>query len=120
MTETNKAEAIRAGQILLPVADIETALAFYRDVLGLKVRFQDGTRYAVLDGGGITIALAAPSEQPVPGLPALALKVPDVTGTADALRAAGATVAPVTEGGHERRALLHDPDGNVLVLYGPS
>ncbi|ROO85819.1 catechol 2,3-dioxygenase-like lactoylglutathione lyase family enzyme [Actinocorallia herbida] len=114
-------DGMRLGHVLLPVADLEAALAFYRDVLGLTVKFQDGDRYAALDGrGGSTIALAALSEQPVAGLPALGLKVSDVAGTAAALRAAGAPVGEVTEGGHERRAVLRDPDGNVLVVYGPS
>jgi len=111
---------MKVGHILLPVDDLDRALAFYRDVLGLKVRFQDGDRYAALDGGGTTIALAASGEQPVPGRPALGLKVPDVTAAADGLRAAGALVGDVTTGGHEHRATLHDPDGNVLVLYGPA
>lgn len=110
---------MKVGHILLPVGDLERALAFYRDTLGLKVRFQDGDRYAALDGGGTTIALAAAGEQPVPGLAAVGLKVPDVEQAAESLRAAGAAIGDVSTGGHEHRATLRDPDGNVLVLYGP-
>lgn len=110
---------MRVGHVLLPVSDLDRALAFYHDVLGLKVRFRDGDRYAALDGDGTTIALAAPGEQPVTGHPALGLKVPDVGRTAEAFRASGAAVGDVTTGGHEQRAVLRDPDGNVLVLYGP-
>ncbi|MDX6739433.1 VOC family protein [Actinocorallia sp. A-T 12471] len=111
---------LRLGHILLPVSDLAVALAFYRETLGLKVKFQDGDRYAALDLGGATLALAAPAEQPAPGVTTLGLKVADVTVTAAALRASGAAVSEVTEGAHEQRALLHDPDGNPLVLYSPS
>lgn len=110
---------MKVGHLLLPVSDLEAALAFYRDVLGLTVRFRDGDRYAALDGGGTTIALAAAGEQPVGGRPALGLKVDGVARAAAALRAAGAAVGDVVDGGHERRAVVRDPDGNVLVLYGP-
>src|SRR6266436_1311745 len=32
-----------------PVADLDQAIRFYRDGLGLAVRFQDGDRFAALD-----------------------------------------------------------------------
>lgn len=108
----------RVGHVLLPTDDLDAALRFYGDVLGLPLRFRDGDRYAALDGGGTTIALAAPEEQPAVGRTAIGLKVDDVRATAERLRAAGITLlGEVEETDHELRVGFRDPDGNVFVAY---
>lgn len=107
----------RIGNVLYGADDVATAVAFYRDGLGLAVKFQDGERFAALDGGGTTFAIAAPEEQIVPG-PAVSFKVDDVTATTERLIAAGAElVRGPEEGPHETRAVLRDPAGNSFVIY---
>jgi predicted enzyme related to lactoylglutathione lyase len=114
------AEPARIGNVLYPVPDVAAAVAFYRDALGLAVKFQDGSRYAALDGGGVTFAIAAAEESVAGPLPAASFKVTDLHAALERLTAAGATVVtPATEGPHEVRAALRDPAGNPFVLYAP-
>ncbi|GAA2091623.1 VOC family protein [Actinomadura alba] len=109
----------RIGNVMYPVDDVGAAVRFYRDVLGLEMRFQDGERFAALDGEGTTLAIAGPQERVVSG-PVVSFKVDDVTAMVDRLTAAGALlVRGPEEGPHEVRAVLRDPAGNPLVLYAP-
>lgn len=106
------------GNVLYPAADIDAAVAFYRDAVGLPLKFQDGDRYAALDGGGATFALASAGEDVTGGRTAASFRVPDVAAAVERLVAAGATVVrPAEEGPHEVRAVLDDPWGNPVVLY---
>lgn len=108
----------RIGNALYPVQDLEQAVAFYRDGLGLAVKFQDGARFAALDGGGTTFALAGPEEDVTGGEPAVSFEVDDVAAKVRKLTAAGAQVVRAPEEGpHEIRAVLRDPAGNPFVLY---
>ena len=108
----------RIGNVLYAVDDVDAAVAFYRDALGLPLKFQDGARFARLDGGGVTLALVGADEDVTAGAPAAALKVPDVAAAMERAAAAGATVLRrPQQGPHEIRAVLRDPAGNVVVLY---
>jgi predicted enzyme related to lactoylglutathione lyase len=107
----------RIGNVLYPADDVEATVAFYRDALGLTVKFQDGSRFAALDGGGTTFAIAGPEEQLLRE-PAVSFKVDDVAAKVTELTAAGAVlVREPEEGPHEIRAVLTDPAGNAFVLY---
>jgi predicted enzyme related to lactoylglutathione lyase len=107
----------RIGNVLYGADDVAAAVAFYRDGLGLAVKFQDGGRFAALDGGGTTFAIAGPEEQIATG-PAVSFKVDDVAATTERLTAAGAElVRGPEEGPHEIRAVLRDPAGNSFVIY---
>ena len=111
---------VELGHVILPVADLDAALSFCEQALGLPVRFRDGARYAALDGGRGTVALAAPEEQPVAGSIAIGLKVADLAAVESRLRVAGATVlGERAESEHELRLTFLDPDGNVFVAYQP-
>ena len=48
------------GQIAIAVSDVDAALAFYRDVLGLTFLFSPGDNLAFLDAGGVRIMLSTP------------------------------------------------------------
>jgi predicted enzyme related to lactoylglutathione lyase len=107
-------------QIILPVDDVSSAVAHYGEALGLPVRFQDGERWAVLDAGGIALALAGAGEQPAGDRAALGVKVTDVdVAVNDIVRAGGAVLDPPHDGEHERRAACRDRFGTVLALYEP-
>jgi predicted enzyme related to lactoylglutathione lyase len=108
----------RIGNVLYPAKDVAEAVAFYRDGLGLTVKFTDGGRFAALDGGGTTFAIAGPEEDVTGGEPAVSFKVDDVAATVESLTAAGAQlVRAPQEGPHEIRAVLRDPAGNPFVVY---
>src|SRR5215216_145938 len=50
----------RVGQIAVPVNDLDRAVAFYRDVLGLRLLFQAPPGLAFFDCGGVRLMLSAP------------------------------------------------------------
>ena len=109
----------KVGMIIHPVEDLDEAVPFYADALGLSLKFRDADRFAAFDAGGVTIALAAGAEA-VSNTPTVSYKVVDVEAAVDDLVASGATLeSPPQEGPHEIRAVLRDPAGNPLVVYAP-
>jgi predicted enzyme related to lactoylglutathione lyase len=50
----------KIGQIAIPVSDVDRAIAFYRDVLGLTFLFQAGPNLAFFDCGGVRLLLDKP------------------------------------------------------------
>lgn len=125
-TSTSASTSGRAGapptaaqlrQVVHPVDDIGAAVAFYTAVLGLPTRFVDGDRYAALDGGAATLALAADTED-VANIAAAAFKVDDIDAfVARLLGAGGQVVEPPADGPHERRVVVSDPWGNRIIAY---
>ena len=126
----------RVDHVGIAVTDLEAAVAFHRDVLGLRVvhdevNAEQGVREVLLRGvdGGAAVQLLAPlgADSPVgrflrsrgPGLQQLALAVPDVDAAADELRRRGVDVLypqgrPGTDG--SRVNFVHPRDaGGVLV-----
>jgi predicted enzyme related to lactoylglutathione lyase len=117
---TGEGAQVELGHIILPVADLDAALAFCSDALALPLKFRDGARYAALDGGRGTLALAAPEEQAVPGQVVIGLRVDDLDAVEARLVEAGASiVGERVESAHERRLTFLDPDGNAFVAYEP-
>lgn len=103
--------------VIHPVADMDAAVRFYAEALGLELKFRDGERFCAFDAGGTTIALAAADEAPARS-PSVCYAVDDVPRAVAALRAAGARVLRESEEGpHELRAVLEDPSGNAFVVY---
>jgi lactoylglutathione lyase len=88
--------------------------------LGIALKFRDGSHYAALDGGSITLALATPRDHPMPGQVVVGIKTADVDAAAQAIEAnGGAIVKGPYNDAHERRAVVHDHKGNGLVFYTP-
>lgn len=50
----------RIGQIAIPAQDIGRAVAFYRDVLGLRFLFEAPPKLAFFDCGGVRLMIAEP------------------------------------------------------------
>ena len=108
----------RPRQVLIRARDMPAALAFYRDVLGLKVAFQDGERYVAFESTSISLALAGEEETTDPVV--VAYRVLDVPGAAEELVAGGAAVVrEPSRTAHEERATLADPSGAPISLYAP-
>jgi len=109
------------GNIIYPVADMTRAIAFYRNVIGLKLKFQDGNEWAAFDFLGTTLALEhRVMDDEAAHRIKVGLKVShDLEALVDKLSRSGATVAPIRRGAHERTTTLTDPDGNRTMLYAP-
>jgi catechol 2,3-dioxygenase len=121
--------ATRIGHVHLKVADLDHALAFWRDVIGLEVQQRMGTQAAFLSAGGYHhhIALntwdSAGGAWPPAGTTGLyhvALLYPDRPALAVALRRlvqAGVALEGASDHGVSEALYLRDPDGNGVELY---
>ncbi|MCH2170820.1 VOC family protein [Myxococcota bacterium] len=107
----------KVGMIIHPVEDLDEAVSFYTDGLGMPLKFRDADRFAALDAGSVTIALATSGEA-VTDEPTVSYKVANVEAAIESLVASGAKIqSPPEVGPHEVRAVLRDPAGNPLVVY---
>jgi predicted enzyme related to lactoylglutathione lyase len=107
------------------VSDIDRAVGFYRDKLGLKLNFADAEHgYASLQAGPISLGLALPADRPelVGGHTGIGLMVDDLV--AEHARLVGLDVKFSMPPEHQPwggfMALVDDPDGNVLYLDEPT
>jgi catechol 2,3-dioxygenase len=120
---------VRIGHVHLKVADLDRAIAFYRDVLGFEVTQRYGQQAAFLSAGGYHhhIGLNTWESQggspPPPGrtgLYHLAILYPNRAELADALRRvikAGVELEGASDHGVSEALYLRDPDGNGVELY---
>ncbi|MBM4569051.1 VOC family protein [Rhodococcus hoagii] len=109
-----------AKMIMLSTDNLEEAIQFYTETLGMTLKFRDGAHFAALDGGSVTIALATPVDHPIPGKVVVGIKTADVNAAAKAVEAGGgAIVKGPYDDAHERRAVVYDNQGNGLVFYSP-
>ncbi|MGB9417186.1 MAG: VOC family protein [Acidobacteriaceae bacterium] len=119
----------RIGHVHLKVADLDRALAFYRDVLGFQVTQRIGNSAAFLAAGGYHhhIGLntwesrhgSAPASGTT-GLYHLAIVYPTRAELADALRRLVLAHVPLegaSDHGVSQALYLRDPDGNGVELY---
>lgn len=61
MSADSAAPAIeRIGQIAVPIRDLDSAVSFYRDTLGLTLLFQAPPGLAFFDCGGVRLMLSLP------------------------------------------------------------
>jgi catechol 2,3-dioxygenase-like lactoylglutathione lyase family enzyme len=101
------------------VSDLDRAVSFYADVLGLPIARRDGNDWAEFDAGGRRFALpgAAPGQPVAPGGAAAVFTVGDLDEAKADLASRG--VVPDHEGdvsSYARFASFRDPDGNVFQL----
>jgi predicted enzyme related to lactoylglutathione lyase len=113
----------RIGQIAIPVADLERAVAFYSDVLGLRLLFRAPPGLAFFDCGGVRLMLSRPEGVDTPARAGILYYfVPDIGAAHAALVERGVTfvqaphlVAQLPD--HELwLALCRDSEDNHLAL----
>ncbi|MGB6057324.1 MAG: VOC family protein [Microthrixaceae bacterium] len=106
--------------VVLSTDDLDESISFYTETLGMPLKFRDGSHYAAIDGGSITISLATSIDHPMPGKVVVGIKTDDVDGAAQAIEeSGGAIVKGPYNDEHERRAVVYDNKGNALVFYSP-
>ncbi len=120
---------VRIGHVHLKVADLERALGFWRDVIGLEVTQRMGNQAAFLSFGGYHHHIAlntweSAGGKPPParstGLYHVALLYPTRAALADALRrliAADISLEGAADHGVSEALYLRDPDDNGVELY---
>lgn len=119
----------RIGHVHLKVADLERAIAFYRDVLGFELIQRYGQQAAFLSAGGYHHHLGlntweseggTPPPRGHTGLYHVAILYPNRRELARAVRRLldhGVPIAGAADHGVSEAIYLNDPDGNGLELY---
>lgn len=112
----------RIGQIAIPVHDVPRAIAFYRDLLGLRFLFDAPPSMAFLECGGVRLMLAIPDSAHDHPSSIVYFAVSDVEETYANLRERGVEfidaphVISRVDGMELWMAFFRDPDGNVMGL----
>lgn len=114
-------DARRADFVLVPTRNLERAIEFYGETLGLR-RSNDHPQWAEFDLENVTLALGNPEQvgwefDPLPK-GAIAIRVPDVAAARAALEERGFEFEGDTiDSGVCHMAFFKDPDGNGLLLH---
>jgi catechol 2,3-dioxygenase len=129
MSTISTISGARIGHVHLKVSDLERAVAFYRDVLGMEVTCRYGRQAAFLSYDGYHHHLglnvwesegAPPPPRHSTGLYHVALLYPTREALAhvvsDVLRA-GIRLEGASDHGVSEAVYLSDPDGNGIELY---
>lgn len=119
----------KIGHVHLTVADLDRALAFYRDVLGFDVTARYGRDAVFVSAGGyhhhigLNTWAGRGAPRPAPGTTGLyhfAILYPDRNELARAVRRvldAGVPLEGASDHGVSEAIYLRDPDGNGVELY---
>ena len=114
---------MRLDQLDLIVKNVPAATAFFRDVLGLTVRFAE-ERFAELDAGDFTLMLSPDAMVPTPTNAAgviLHFHVENVAQALEAARSHGAKVllGPLFTDWGTESVLIAGPEQVIIDLYRP-
>jgi catechol 2,3-dioxygenase-like lactoylglutathione lyase family enzyme len=119
-------EITQLGRVMVPVADQDAAITFYRDMLGFSVTadvpFGDGDRWVEVapPRGGAAIALVRPQGEYQPGrMTGIALESSDPRSDHTELRGKGVDVDDELlggDGGVPPLFFFRDRDGNQLMI----
>jgi catechol 2,3-dioxygenase-like lactoylglutathione lyase family enzyme len=111
------------GQIAVPVSDVDRAIAFYRDTLGMRFLFKAPPGLGFFDCGGVRLMLDAPAKAQANNYSSVIYyKVSDLKSAFETLSARGVVfdakphlIAKMPD--HELwMAFFRDPDRNLLAL----
>ena len=110
------------------VKDMDRAVQFYTNVLGMNLKHKDQW-WSSLDCGGVNIGLHGGEDQPVPAIPkdahgahagaTLTLRSDDVASDRKVLERSGAKILGEADQAWGHLLVFEDPDGNVLKLMRP-
>ena len=103
--------------ITVPTRDFARAKSFYTDVLGLP---ESEKSAGEVEAPNVTLSFWNPEEdgEEFRSNPAgFALRVEDVEGAVEEVRAAGGEVMGTVDTGVCRMGFVRDPDGNTVILH---
>lgn len=110
------------GQIAVPVGDVERAIRFYRDVLGVRFLFQAPPGLGFFDLNGVRLMLDGPAKAQAGNSSVIYYKVPDIDIAFETLSGRGVQFEAkphlvVKMPDHDLwMAFLRDPDKNLIAL----
>ena len=110
------------ANIMLGTTDLERSITFYRDSLGLAIKFQT-PGFVFFDTGTVTLCLSEPHSKlgEVPGATEVVFAIDDVREAYADLSARGVLFLsePANVTGSSWAANFRDPDGHLLSVVGP-
>ena len=114
----------KVDDVFFNVDDMEKSVAFYRDTLGLPVKYQSAD-WVEFDAGNVTIALrrygSGPEGRPELGVgegATIVFEVDDIEAAKSELEGQGVKfIGGVCEYGTVKLAAIEDLNGNVLQIY---
>lgn len=107
--------------VFYQVCNMDRAVTFYRDTLGLSLVRREGKDWAEFDAGAIKLSLSGElAVAPQRGGATVVLSCEGIEELAASLKASGAIVGSVEDLGGARMVDVHDPDGNEIVLMEPA
>ena len=111
------------GQVLIPVRDLDRAIDFYRDTLGLRFLFRAPPKMSFFQAGSVRLLVGVPEPGQLDGrVSMIYFKVGDIHAVHRTLAARGVPFAAAPHLVHRAEthelwlAELSDPDGNGLAL----
>ena len=111
---------IKDANVTVMVSDMEKAVQFYTNTLGLKLKSRYGNEFAQVMAPGTTIALHPISQNgPKPGHSdaiSIGFAVDDLDKAIAELKGKGVQFSRISDDTQVRLAFFTDPDGNPLYL----
>jgi len=114
---------VSIGQIHISVGDVDRAVEWYRDVLGLEFLFQvPGQPMAFFNCGGVRLYLGRPENESFRSRPVLYYRVDDINGSVASIAGRGGDFFDHPHVVHRDGAQelwmagLRDPEGNPVIL----
>lgn len=111
------------GQLLIPVEDLDRAVVFYRDVLGLRFLFAAPPQMSFFQCGPVRLLVGVPEgDAPRQRGSMIYFQVPDIHAVFDTLAQRGVRFADQPHVVHRTATTelwlteFRDPDGNHLAL----
>jgi catechol 2,3-dioxygenase-like lactoylglutathione lyase family enzyme len=126
--ETTGTASPRVDHILLNVSNMEASIAFYRDMIGLRLK-SPGSSFSILEAGNLGVYLSTSPrswQKPLSKEERLGVgmyphfEIEDVPGLVDRLKKAGYKIVQEAQA-HSwgTEAFAADPDGYVWALFSP-
>lgn len=111
----------KSGNVTVMVADLEKAMQFYVETLGLKLQHETDGHFAQIEAPGLTIGLLHLAEeqgsQPEKsGSMSIGFEVEALEPAIETLKSRGVEFHDAVEGKEAQVVHFSDPDGNTLYL----
>lgn len=102
------------------ITNMDQAIAFYRDILGLDLKIRAGDDWAEFDVGGTIVALhgTRPGHAPPQGGATVVFDVEDLDATVRAMQLRGVRFeGEINEAPNGRFHSFRDPEGNLIQIF---
>ncbi|MFC5407490.1 VOC family protein [Cohnella soli] len=111
----------KSGNVTVMVADLQRAVKFYVETLGLKLQHETEGHFAQIEATGLTIGLlhlhgGQNSQQEKSGSMSIGFEVEELEPAIKTLKSRGVEFNDAVEGEAAQVVHFNDPDGNALYL----